>query len=144
MVDELYRLVQATVPGATDGTVKFACAMNEAVPKLTRVEGNDEQMKSYAAKNALNIGASHVFVIQIKGAWPINLINNIKLSYGVVSLFVGSANNLKVILAETDLNGEIGRALLGVVDGQAVTNIENEKQRQERKELVQKIGYTLG
>jgi adenosine/AMP kinase len=144
MVDELFRLVQATIPGATNGSVKFACAMNEAVPKLTRVEGNDGEMKKFASRNALNIGASHVFVIQIKGAWPINLINNIKLSYGVVNLYVGSANDLKVVIAETQLDGAKGRALLGIIDGQAVNKIENEEQRKERKELVRKIGYDMG
>lgn len=144
MVDELYRIFQATVPGSTNGQVKFACAMNEAEPKLTRVEGNDEYFKNLAAKNALRIAASHVFVVQFKGAWPINLMNALKSSYGVANLYVGTANKCKVILAETTIGNSSGRALLGVVDGQSVAQIENENQRKERKDLVKKIGYTLG
>jgi adenosine/AMP kinase len=144
MIDELYRVVQAALPGATSGQVKFACAMNEAEPRLTRVEGNDETLKQMAARNALNIGASHLFVIQFKGAWPINLMNALKLSYGVVNLYVGTANKCKVIIAETPLGSSIGRAVLGVVDGQSVNKVENETQRQERKDLVRKIGYTFG
>ena len=136
--------MQASLPGTTDGTVKFACAMNEAEPKLTRVEGNDETLKKLAAKNALNIGASHAFVIQLKGAWPINILNNLKLNYGVVTLYVGSANPLKVIVAETKISQDTGRAILGVVDGKAVEKIENEEQRRGRKDLVRKIGYTMG
>lgn len=144
MVDELYRIVQAAVPGTTDGQVRFACAMNEADPRLTRVEGNDETLKKIVARNALNIGASHVFVIQFKGAWPINLMNALKLSYGVVNLYVGTANKCKVILAETPLGSSVGRAVLGVVDGQSVNKIEDDTQRQGRKDLVRKIGYNLG
>jgi len=143
-VDDLYRAVQATLTGATSGDVKFACAMNEAAPRLTRVEGNDEEMKKLAAENCRNIGASHVFVIQFKGAWPINLINAIKLLPGVVNLYVATANPCKVIIAETKMGDVEGRAVLGVVDGQSVLNIENETQRSERKELVRKIGYTMG
>ncbi|MHA1835388.1 MAG: adenosine-specific kinase, partial [Candidatus Odinarchaeia archaeon] len=137
-------LIQATIPGTTNGTVKFACAMNEAEPKLTRVEGNDEELKELTAKNALKIGASHVFVIMMEGAWPINLLNNLKMSYGVVNLYVGSANPLKVIVAEDNLGGDVGRAVLGVIDGKSVDKIENEEQRQQRKDLVRKIGYLMG
>lgn len=132
------------MPGATSGEVKFACAMNEAAPRLTRVEGNDEEMKKLAAENCKNIGAGHVFVIQFKGAWPINLINSIKMLHGVVNLYVATANPCKVIVAETDLGEVEGRAVLGVVDGQSVTAIENDEQRKERKELVRKIGYLMG
>ncbi len=42
-------------------------------------------------------------------------------------------------MAETDL----GRSVLGVVDGKAANKIETEEQRKERRELVEKIGYTI-
>ncbi len=41
------------------------------------------------------------------------------------------------MVASTDL----GKAVMGVVDGTAADNIENEEQRQERKNILKKIGY---
>lgn len=47
--------------------IKFAVAFCEASMEcLVRVEGNDEELKGAAAKNAMNIGAGHTFVILMK------------------------------------------------------------------------------
>lgn len=132
--DDLFSALIKAVPG-----IKCAVAMNEAAPKLTRVTGNDEKLKNLAAKNALNIGASHVFVVVSSNAFPINVLNTIKMHPAVCNVFVGSANPIEVIVAETGL----GRAVLGVVDGQAVNKIESEEEKRERRELYQKLGYRL-
>jgi hypothetical protein len=132
--DDLYSTLIKAVPG-----IKCAVAMNEAAPKLTRVTGNDEELKELAARNALNIGASHAFVVVSSNAFPINVLNAIKLHPAVCNIYVGSANPLEVIIAET----ELGRAVLGVVDGTAVSKIENEEEKRGRRELYQKLGYTL-
>jgi adenosine/AMP kinase len=42
-----------------------------------------------------------------------------------------------VIIAETDL----GRGVLGVIDGYSPKGIENDKNIQERKEFLKMIGY---
>jgi len=133
--DNLFRELLTTVPG-----IKCAVAMNEAEPKLVRFNQNDERLGELAAKNALAIGASHVFVIMTHGAYPINVLPTIRNVPGVCNIYVASANPLEVIIAETTL----GRAMLGVVDGTAVDSIENEEQRQVRRDLVKKIGYKLG
>jgi adenosine/AMP kinase len=133
--DNLFRELLTTVPG-----IKCAIAMNEADPKLVRYNQNDERLGSLAAKNALAIGASHIFLIMMQGAFPINVIPTIRNVPGVCTIFIASANPLEVIVAETGL----GRAVLGVVDGHAVNSIEDEEKRQERRDLIKKIGYKLG
>ena len=132
--DDLFRALLTTVPN-----IRCAVAMNEAAPKLTRVTGNDETLKELAAKNALNIGASHIFVIFVENAFPINVLNTIKNHPCVCNVFVASANPIEIIVAET----ELGRAVLGAVDGQKVEKIENEEERKERRELVEKLGYRI-
>ncbi|WXG40677.1 MAG: adenosine-specific kinase [Candidatus Freyarchaeum deiterrae] len=134
-VDYLFREIVAAAPG-----IKFGVAMNEAVPKLVRFNGNDDRLAKLAAKNALAIGASHAFVILMTNAYPIHVLGALKNVATVCNITVASANPVQIILAETSL----GRAILGAVDGQKVTAIENEKQRQERRDLVKKLGYLLG
>lgn len=133
--DNIFRELLTTVPG-----IKCAVAMNEAEPKLVRFNQNDERLGKLASKNALNLGASHIFVIMIQGAYPINVLPTIRSIPGVCNIFVASANPIEAVIAETAL----GRAVLGVVDGTAVNSIETDEQRQGRRDLVKKIGYKLG
>lgn len=132
-VDDLALALKTTVPG-----IQFGIAMNEAKPKLTRVEGTDESLKEYAAKACLAIGAGHVFVIMMKKAFPINVLNTVKNYPTTCRVYAASENPLQVVITETDL----GKAILGVVDGTSADSLENETQRQERKDILKKIGYT--
>lgn len=132
--DDLFRSLLTAVPG-----IKCAVAMNEAAPKLTRVTGNDERLKELAAKNALAIAASHVFVVMTENAFPINVLNTIKLHPAVCNVYVASANPIEIIVAGT----ELGRAVIGAVDGTAVTRIEDEDEKRSRRETVEKLGYRL-
>ncbi|NOY12015.1 MAG: adenosine monophosphate-protein transferase [Archaeoglobi archaeon] len=132
--DDIFKTLLTTVPG-----IRCAVAMNEAAPKLTRVTGNDENLKELAAKNALSIAASHVFVVMVENAFPINVLNAIKSHPAVCSIYVASANPIEIIVAETGL----GRAVLGAVDGQKVERIETEEEKRERRELVEKLGYRI-
>ncbi len=133
--DNLFRELLTTVPG-----IKCAVAMNEAEPKLVRFNQNDERLGELASKNALAIGASHIFIIITQGAYPINILPTIRNVPGVCNIYVASANPLEVIVAETSL----GRAVVGIIDGTAVSSIENDEQRQARRDLIKKIGYKLG
>ncbi|MFA4662647.1 adenosine-specific kinase [Pyrococcus kukulkanii] len=133
-VDDLARALLTTVPG-----IKFGIAMNEAKPQLTRYTGNDPELEKLAAKNAVKIGAGHVFVILMKNAYPINVLNIIKNHPAVAMIYGASENPFQVIIAET----ELGRAVIGVVDGKAANKIETEEQKKERRELVEKIGYKI-
>ena len=132
--DNLFMTMLTTVPG-----IKCAVAMNEAVPKLTRVTANDPELEKLAAENALAIGASHVFVIMMEKAFPINVLPHVKNHPAVCTIFVASANIMEVIVAET----ELGKAVIGVVDGTAVDIIETPEQKIERREATEKIGYKI-
>ncbi|MBK5114304.1 MAG: adenosine-specific kinase [Candidatus Heimdallarchaeota archaeon] len=132
--DDLFKTMLTTVPG-----IKCAVAMNEAVPKLTRVTANNSELEKLAAENALAIGASHVFVIMMEKAFPINVLPHVKNHPAVCSIFVASANVMEVVVAET----ELGKAVIGVVDGTAVDKIETPEQKKERREATEKIGYKI-
>ena len=133
--DDLFRAVLSSVPG-----VKVAVAMNEAAPKLTRCTGNEGRLEKLAAENALNIGASHAFVILMQNAYPINVLDRIRSVPGVCSITGSTANPCQVVVGKTKL----GRAVLGFVDGTPVDSIEDEEGRKQRRDLVGKIGYPLG
>ncbi|HUU79641.1 MAG TPA: adenosine-specific kinase [candidate division Zixibacteria bacterium] len=132
--DNLFMTMLTTAPG-----IKCAVAMNEAVPKLTRVTSNDSALEKLAAENALAIGASHAFVIMMENAFPINVLPQVKNHPAVCNIFVASANEMEIIIAQTDL----GRAIIGVIDGNSVTKIETSEQKKERRELAEKIGYKI-
>jgi len=131
--EDLYEVMVGAVPGA-----KFGLAFNEASgPCLVRAEGNDSELKALAIKNVKAIGAGHVFVIILKDAFPINVLNAIKNCPEVCSIFCATANKVEVIIAETDL----GRGVLGVIDGNSPKGVETDKDVQERKEFLRMIGY---
>jgi adenosine/AMP kinase len=132
--DEIFKALLTTVPA-----IKCAVAMNEAVPRLTRVTGNDERLKELAGENCLRIGASHTFFIIMDNAYPINVLTVLKSHPVVANIFVASANPLHVIVAET----ELGRAVLGAVDGTSANRIETAAEKKERRELCEKLGYVF-
>jgi len=132
--DDIFKALLTAAPG-----IKCAVAMNEAAPRLTRVTGNDERLKELAGENCLHIGASHTFFIMLDNAYPINVLNVLKSHPAVANIYVASANPLEVIVAET----ELGRAVLGVVDGTAVNRIESEAEREERRKLCIELGYSV-
>lgn len=120
--------------------IKFGVAFCEASMEcLVRVEGNDDELKAKAAQNALNIGAGHTFVILMKEGYPINVLGALKNVPEVCSIFCASANAVDVVVAEN----ERGRGILGVIDGEKPKGIENEENRNVRKEFLRKIGYKL-
>lgn len=132
--DDIFKTLLTAVPG-----IKCAVAMNEAAPRLTRVTGNDERLKELSSENCLKIGASHSFFIMLDNAFPINIMGVLKLHPAVASIYVASANPLEVIVAET----ELGRAVIGVVDGTSVNRIETEEEKKERREICEKLGYVI-
>lgn len=131
-IEDLYDAVYSSVPGA-----KFGAAMNEAKPRVVRVTGTDEELKKVAADIALKIGAGHVFVIALRDAFPIHVLNAVKQLPTVANVYLATSNPFQVIVAETDL----GRAVIGVVDGTPADHVESEEEKRERKELVRKFGY---
>jgi len=134
-VEDLYEVLSGSVPG-----IKFGFAFCEASGAcLVRAEGTDEELKKLAIENALNIAAGHTFVLFLKNAYPINVLNSIKNLSEVCSIFCANANDLEVIVAES----EQGRGVLGVIDGSSPKGVEKEKDIKWRKDLLRKIGYKL-
>jgi len=134
-VEDIYEAVANSVPGA-----RFAVAFCEASGKrLVRSEGNDRDLQELAEKNALKLSCGHTFIVYLKNAYPINVLEKIKNVYEVCSIHAATANPLQVIVAET---GQ-GRGVLGVVDGYPSLGVEGEEDRRERKEFLRKIGYKL-
>lgn len=133
--EDLYEVMISAVPG-----IKFGLAFNEASgPCLVRAEGNDSELKALAIKNVKDIGAGHVFIIILKDAFPINVLNAIKNCPEICSIFCATANEVEVVIAQTDL----GRGVLGVIDGNSPKGVETDKDVQERKEFLRMIGYKL-
>ncbi len=131
--EDLYEVLITSVPG-----IKFGLAFCEASAKcLVRSEGNDSELKKAAEDNALSLGCGHTFLIFMRGAYPINVLNAIKNLQEVCSIFCATANPVEVIIARTDQ----GRGILGVIDGESPKGIETEKDVQDRKAFLRNIGY---
>jgi len=132
-VEDLYEAVAGSVPG-----VKFGLAFCEASGAcLVRADGSDEEMKTLAIGIASSIGAGHSFVIVLKNAFPVNVLNAVKACPEVCRVYCATANPLQVIVAETPQ----GRGILGVVDGSSPLGVEDAAGVAWRQELLQKFGY---
>jgi uncharacterized protein len=132
-VEDLYEAIVNTAP-----QMKFGIAFNEASGAcLTRVEGNDAELKANATRNAQALGAGHVFVIALKDGYPINILGRIREIPEMCSIFCATANPVEAIVAET----EQGRGVLGVIDGASPRGVEGEKDAEWRHGLLRKIGY---
>jgi adenosine/AMP kinase len=135
-VEDVHEALVTTVPG-----IKFGVAFCEASGKcLVRWSGTEEVMMDLARRNATAIGAGHSFIIFLaEGFYPVNVLNTIKSVPEVCRIFCATANPVEVLLAET----ELGRGILGVVDGSSPLGIEGEEDIAWRKGFLRTIGYKL-
>lgn len=135
-VEDVHEALVNAVPG-----IKFGVAFCEASGKcLVRWSGTDDAMLDLARRNALAIGAGHSFIIFLgDGFYPVNVLNAVKNVPEVCRIFCATANPVDVLVAETDL----GRGILGVVDGAAPLGIEAEEDIAWRKGFLRMIGYKL-
>ncbi|MEO7141910.1 MAG: adenosine-specific kinase [Bryobacteraceae bacterium] len=132
-VEDVYEAIVNTVP-----QMKFGVAFNEASGAcLTRVDGNDEALKSLATRNATALAAGHTFVVALTEGYPINILKRIQDLPEVCAIFCATANPVEMIVAET----EQGRGVLGVVDGSMPKGVETVADAEWRHGLLRKIGY---
>ena len=132
-VEDIYEAIVNTVP-----QMKFGIAFNEASgPCLTRVEGNDDELKALAAKNASAVAAGHTFVVVMKNGYPINILGRIKDVPEVCSIFCATANPVQVVVAES----ELGRGVMGVIDGEQPKGVETADDAEKRRAFLRMIGY---
>ncbi len=135
-VEDLYEALVNAVPN-----IKFGIGFCESSgPCLVRHEGNDEELRRLAAEKAFEIACGHSFIIFIKNAYPINVLDKIKNVPEVCTIYAATANPLKILIAES----EQGRGILGVIDGLKSKGIEKVEDAKTRKEFLRKIGYKLG
>src|SRR5256886_3918314 len=108
--EDIHEALIGSVPG-----IKFGVAFCEASgPCLVRVEGNDESLKSLAAKNALAVGAGHFFIVFMKDAYPINVLRALRDVPEIVTVYAATANPVDVVVATT----RRGPGVLGGGDGE--------------------------
>ena len=132
-VEDLYEALVNAVPN-----IKFGIAFCEASgPCLVRVDGNDNDLRELASKTASEVAAGHTFIIFMRNAYPVNVLDKVKAVPEVCNVFVATANPFQIILAQT----EQGRGVLGVVDGYSAKGIESENDVRDRKSLLRRIGY---
>ena len=134
--EDLYEALVNSVPDIAFG-VGFC---ESSGPCLVRSEGNDDELRRLAAEKALEIGCGHSFLIFLRNAYPLNVLDKIKKVPEVCTVYAATANPLQVIVAET----EQGRGIVGVVDGQKSKGIESDADVLERRQFLRKIGYKLG
>ena len=120
--------------------LRFGLAFCEASgPCLVRRSGNDEGLVELATANAAAIGAGHCFVVFLREGYPVNVLNQLKQVPEVCRIYCATANPVQVVVAET----ELGRGILGVIDGRPPVAVETEADVAERKALLRAIGYKL-
>jgi uncharacterized protein len=134
-VEDVHEALVTTVPG-----IRFGLAFCESSgPALIRWSGTDDAMVDLAKRNAQALSAGHCFIVFLDKAFPVNVLNAVKMVPEVCRIYCATANPAEVILAETAQ----GRAILGVVDGVKSKGVEGEQDIVERKALLRKFGYKL-
>lgn len=132
-VEDIYETLAAAMPG-----LKFGLAFCEASGKaLVRYEGTDGALTDLATKYASMIGAGHSFVVLLKDAFPINVLNRIKAVEEVVGIYCATSNPISVVIADSGK----GRGIMGVIDGIPPKGAEGELEKEERRSFLRKVGY---
>jgi len=133
-VEDIHEVLVSTVPG-----IKFGLAFCEASGAcLVRWTGTDQEMIQLAKENALAIGAGHSFILFLgEGYYPINILKTLHDAAPKFGFYCATANPTEVIVMET----ELGRGIMGVVDGFSPKGIEDEDGIAWRKGFLRMIGY---
>mgnify|MGYP001074943526 FL=1 len=132
-VEDIYEALVNVVPG-----VKFGLAFSESSGEcLVRTDGTDDELRKATAESILKLGCGHSFLVFLRGAYPINVLNALKNVPEVCTIHAATANPLEVIVAE----GDQGRGILGVIDGLKPRGIEDEEGIEWRRNLLRKLGY---
>jgi adenosine/AMP kinase len=134
-IEDIHEALAGTSP-----YLRFGVGFCEASgPCLVRSSGNAEDLVQLASRNAETIGAGHCFVVFLRDGFPVNVLNALKAVPEVCRIFCATANPVEVVVAETDL----GRGILGVIDGLPPAGFETAEDVADRKQLLRQIGYKL-
>lgn len=131
-VEDLHEAMVTSVP-----EVAFGLAFCEASQdRLVRHSGTDEQLRQLAAKNIQAIGAGHSFLIMLGNVFPIHVLRAVRQVPEVCRIFCATGNPVQVVVAQT----ELGRGILGVIDGLTPMGIEGPEDIEKRKSFLRTIG----
>jgi len=134
-VEDLYEALVTSVP-----ELKFGIGFCESSgPCLVRHEGNDYELRQMAKQKAFEIACGHSFIVFIKGAYPINVLDNIRKVPELCTIHAATSNPVEIVIVET----EQGRGIIGVIDGLKSKGVETEEDIKTRREFLRKIGYKL-
>jgi adenosine/AMP kinase len=134
-VEDLYEALVNSTP-----SIKFGIGFCESSgPCLVRSEGNDKDLTDLARKKAFEIACGHSFIIYLKNAYPLNVLDKVKHVPEVCTIYAATANPLEVVIAETAQ----GRGIMGVIDGHKTKGLETDQDVKERKDFLRRIGYKL-
>ncbi len=135
-VEDVHEAIVTTAP-----QMRFGIAFCESSgPALVRRSGNDEGLIELATRNALAVAAGHSFFVFMEDGFPVSVLNAVKAVPEVCRIYCATANQAEVIVAES----EVGRAILGVVDGCRPQGVEGEQDVLARLRFLRQIGYKLG
>lgn len=117
---------------------RYAIAFSEASGKrLIRSASNDSMLEKIAIDQIKKISSGHTFLIILRDAFPISVLNAIKSCQEVGGIFAATANPLSVIVAV----GKNGNGIMGVIDGFSPLGVEGEEERKARIKFLRDIGY---
>ncbi len=134
-VEDLHEALAGSSPN-----LRFGLAFCEASGLcLVRRSGNDDELVDLATRNAQSIGAGHSFVVFLRDGFPLNVLNQLKAVPEVCHIFCATANPVEVVVACSDM----GRGVLGVIDGSVPAGVETDAEVADRKQLLRTIGYKL-
>jgi len=137
-VEDLYETIISSTPNA-----KFGIAFCEASGACkVRSTGNDESLQKLAEDNAMQLQCGHCFIIMMENIFPINILNAVKNVPEVCTIFCATANPTQVVVAQTNHeDGQLGRGILGVIDGYTQTGVETTEDIAWRHDFLRSIGY---
>lgn len=134
-VEDLHEIMATGAPG-----VRFGIAFSEASgPCLIRHSGNDPALAAAAAENLERIACGHTFLIIMKEAFPIHVLNAVKACPEVCRVFCATGNPVTALI----VRDEQGGGVVGVIDGQAPKGIESEPDQAKRRAFLRTIGHKL-
>ena len=134
-VEDIHEALVCSVPD-----IRFGLAFCESSgPCLVRTSGTDHDLIKLAENNALALSCGHSFIVFLKDAFPVNVLNAIKAVPEVCGIFCATANPVEVIIAENT----VWRGILEVIDGYRSRGVETIKDKEDRKNLLRKFGYKL-
>lgn len=134
-VEDLHEAMATSAPG-----IEFGLAFSEASgPCLVRTSGNTPELIDQAGENLTRLACGHTFLIIMRGAFPIHVLNAVKACPEVCRVFCATGNPVIALVVRNDSGGGV----VGVIDGAAPKGVETQADKDKRREFLRMIGHKL-